>query len=419
MVYNQQAYANIDHMGRLIREQKIERRIMQQQRDLYTTTSRSGGGRAATLKITPSLRAVGISDQMIIRSTARGVPFRAVRDRRPSRLLDRFRAMADRIIETATNTDLCFVASVFIAIVALSMVLQPDGAIVNHTFQPAVFRLPQIEAGTGGGGGGGLSVYINSQEVEAPLVEYDPDDFSTFQAQTHVVKNGQTISELAGLHNVSMSTLISFNQIGNARSLQAGSDYSVPDREGILHTVKSNETIEQIAERHVLSVNELLDVNDLASASLESGQELFIPGAALGDFDLRLALGELFARPVSGRISSRFGYRSDPFSGVRRFHYGLDIAASTGVPVLASMEGTVSYIGDQSRGYGKYIILRHPGGFQSLYAHLNGFNIRTGQSISRGQTIGWVGNTGRSTGSHLHFAIIRNGKFVSPVSYLY
>lgn len=397
-MYNKGIYGNINHMERLIRGQKIVRRIGRQGGDAYA----ANGDQDVQYK----------NSQMLIDAVPSKASFGAMYDKWHARLSNAFRALGDRIIERAANTDVCYVAALVIAITLLSVVLQPNGAIIAHTFQPTVFRLPQIEVGN-------LTIYASSQAIEAPVEDVDSENFRTFRTRNYIVQSGQTLSELANLHRVSMSTLVSFNQISNARSLQAGSIYSVPDREGLLHAVKGGETIEQIAERYEVGTNKLLDVNNLVSASLASGQELFVPGAVLGDFDLRLALGELFARPSYGRISSGFGYRPDPFTGVRRFHYGLDIASGKGTAVLAAMEGTVSYIGEQSRGYGKYIILRHPGGFQSLYAHLNGFNVRSGQYISRGRTIGWVGNTGRSTGAHLHFSIIKNGKYVSPVNYLY
>lgn len=390
-------------MERLIREQKIERRIARRQGSLYAAARARNMG----YDTSPS----SYAELSMPRRFASFVP----RDRivRQGGFARSFNAFAEMVVAKATNTDLCYVLGLFLATVLLSATLGVSGVIVNHTLQPPVFRLPQpIDSY--------LPVYASSQAVEASSANAnDAQDYGAFQARGYVVQSGQTLSELAEIHNITMSTLVSFNEISNARGLQAGRPYMVPDREGVLHAVKNGETIEQIAERHQVNVNTLLDVNNLPVAFLEADQKIFIPGAVLSDFDLRLSLGELFARPVYGRQTSGFGYRRDPFSGVRRFHYGLDVAAPRGTPILASMEGRVSYIGDQSRGYGKYVIVRHPGGFQSLYAHMNGFNVRTGQQIVRGRTIGWVGNTGRSTGAHLHFAIIKDGKFVSPNNYLY
>lgn len=408
-------YNKGDYMARLVREQKIERRIAQHQRDLYATTSRN-------YEIPHKKERLMLNFAHTFRATSTGMysyPFLAERNRSTSqgwgdRILNKWHALLDCLIEKATNADLCYVLGLFLATITLSFSFQSSGLISNYASQPVILPLTSQLATQD------VSFEINRQPIAiSSAITEDANDFQAFQTEQYTVQSGQTLSELSQLHNISMSTLVSFNKITNARSLRAGSVYSVPDREGLLRTVKAGETLEQIAAQNNITTNELLDVNNLASASLTSGQELFIPGAGLGDFDLRVALGELFTRPVYGRTTSGFGYRPDPFTGVRRFHYGLDIAAPTGTPILASMEGRVSYVDEQQRGYGKYIIIRHPGGFQSLYAHLNGFNVRVGQFVSRGQTIGWIGNTGRSTGPHLHFSIIHNGRFVSPTDYLY
>jgi murein DD-endopeptidase MepM/ murein hydrolase activator NlpD len=134
--------------------------------------------------------------------------------------------------------------------------------------------------------------------------------------------------------------------------------------------------------------------------------------------DLKLALGDLFAYPVRGRLSSSYGWRNDPISGARRFHAAIDMAANTGTPVKASMDGRVATVGFNSV-YGNYIILSHGGGFQTLYAHLNAVSVAQGAYVSLGSKIGEVGSTGYSTGPHLHFAVYKNGKPVNPLEYLH
>jgi murein DD-endopeptidase MepM/ murein hydrolase activator NlpD len=162
----------------------------------------------------------------------------------------------------------------------------------------------------------------------------------------------------------------------------------------------------------------ILDANNMDSDSITVGMSLFIPGAKMRAEDLKLALGELFIYPVRGRLSSPYGWRNDPISGARRFHAALDMAANTGTPVKASMDGRVATVGLNSV-YGKYIILSHGGGFQTLYAHLNSVAVAQGAYVNQGSKIGEVGSTGYSTGPHLHFAVYRNGKPVNPLEYLH
>ncbi len=308
--------------------------------------------------------------------------------------------------------EVSFVVAAIMALLPLSLLLSPNSNMVAHTFQSTFFSLPlqaQVSAE--------LRV-AQEPQLSTLLPEEAENDFSKVSYTEFTLSNGDTLSDLAERHNITVSTLASFNKIDNARALQAGRLYRIPDREGLLHVVKHGESLEQIVYKYDTDINAILDTNDLPDTAIAPGMELFIPGAALSDWELRLLSGELFSYPVSGRHTSGFGYRRDPFTGLRRFHYGVDLAAPTGRTVRAAMEGNVSYIGNQGGGYGKYMILKHPGGFQTLYAHLNGFTVSRGQSVARGQVIGWVGNTGRSTGSHLHFAIIQNGKFQNPYNYL-
>ncbi|MBP7866369.1 MAG: M23 family metallopeptidase [Acidobacteria bacterium] len=121
--------------------------------------------------------------------------------------------------------------------------------------------------------------------------------------------------------------------------------------------------------------------------------------------------------PVRGYISSWFGGRPDPFSGAPDFHAGLDIAAPSGARVVAAADGTVLFAGAQS-GYGYTVILWHRYGITSRYAHLSAIEARTGQSLKKGDSVGYVGSTGRSTGPHLHYEVHLNGKPVNPILFL-
>lgn len=121
--------------------------------------------------------------------------------------------------------------------------------------------------------------------------------------------------------------------------------------------------------------------------------------------------------PVSGRVSENFGYRSDPFTKKRTMHEGLDIAAPKGRDIKASASGKVSYAGAKS-GYGNVIIVDHCNGIKTLYAHASKLIAKEGQTVKRGEIIAKVGNTGRSTGPHLHFEVLFGGIPVNPMDFL-
>ena len=233
----------------------------------------------------------------------------------------------------------------------------------------------------------------------------------------YTVQDGDSLSKIAAKHNVSMGTIISFNKIKNAKKLYKGTVLSIPHSDGIMYEVKRGDSLSRIAGKYDISFNRLLDMNDLESSLIRTGQKLFIPDASISSFELKKTLGELFIFPVTGRITSPFGYRNDPFTGRKSMHYGVDIANKKGTHVKATLDGTVLKCGS-SFIYGKYIIIRHPGGYQSLYAHLNKYLVRRGQNVSQGQIIAELGSTGRSTGPHLHFSIYKNQKPVDPLKQL-
>jgi murein DD-endopeptidase MepM/ murein hydrolase activator NlpD len=121
--------------------------------------------------------------------------------------------------------------------------------------------------------------------------------------------------------------------------------------------------------------------------------------------------------PVKGWLTSSFGKRRDPFTGRSKMHEGLDIAARTGTPVYATADGIVSSVRTEA-GYGKKVTIDHGYGYRTIYAHNSRFNVKVGQRVRRGDRIASVGNTGRSTGSHVHYELRLNGVPVNPRKFL-
>ncbi|XPV75938.1 MAG: M23 family metallopeptidase [Desulfovibrio sp.] len=121
--------------------------------------------------------------------------------------------------------------------------------------------------------------------------------------------------------------------------------------------------------------------------------------------------------PVKGVITSGYGWRVHPVLGQRSFHPALDIAQRKGTPIIAPAKGVISYTGRKS-GYGIVVFVDHGNGIRTRYAHLNRSKVKIGQRIDRGQIIGLVGNTGRTTGAHLHYEVLVNGKNVNPHNYI-
>lgn len=128
-------------------------------------------------------------------------------------------------------------------------------------------------------------------------------------------------------------------------------------------------------------------------------------------------LGFEYGQPVSGSISSGFGYRDHPTEGDARFHYGVDLAADTGTAVRCFADGSVTVVGESS-SYGKYCIVTHEGGYRTLYAHCSRVTASSGANVQKGEKIAEVGETGMATGPHLHFELQREDLYLNPVYYL-
>ena len=118
-------------------------------------------------------------------------------------------------------------------------------------------------------------------------------------------------------------------------------------------------------------------------------------------------------------MASGYGWRSDPFTKTKKFHYGMDFTAPTGTPVYASGDGVVTRADSNSAGYGEHIRIDHGFGYESLYAHLSQYNVRPGQKVKRGDIIGYIGNSGRSSGPHLHYEIKKDGEHLNPINFYY
>jgi murein DD-endopeptidase MepM/ murein hydrolase activator NlpD len=254
---------------------------------------------------------------------------------------------------------------------------------------------------------------------ETPKAEAIPLDLAeTFAWETYKVKKGDSVSKIAASRAISMDAIIASNDITNARLLPEGKILRIPNIDGVPYKVKKGDTLSKISQSKGVPLDAILDANDIQRDVIKEGETIFIPGARMKTEDLKLALGELFARPLQGaRLSSPFGWRNDPITGVRRHHAAIDLAAPTGTLVKAASDGKVSSVGFNGT-YGNFIILSHGNSFQTMYAHLNVVSVKQGDQVKQNQKIGEVGSTGYSTGPHLHFSVYKNGRAVNPLDFL-
>ena len=212
-------------------------------------------------------------------------------------------------------------------------------------------------------------------------------------------------------------------QVAKERDVQVASLGSIAGEVSALYGLKSEPTLvtattDQIQDSEVVS--SLDQLHALRSSALSGATMVGLTmgltrNATTADWFRANSAPNLW--PVEGQVTGSFGERIDPFNGEGAFHSGVDIGSNYGAPIVAPADGTVTFT-DQLGGYGKAVMIDHGHGISTRYGHLSGFAVAAGQAVHRGDIIGFVGASGRSTGPHLHYEVRINDTPVNPYKYL-
>lgn len=243
----------------------------------------------------------------------------------------------------------------------------------------------------------------------------------------YTVSEGDTVSTIAQKFDVSEDTIRWQNDL-NRDNIKVGDTLEILPITGISHKVQKGDTVHSIAKKYDTSAQAIVDfpyntfVND-ETFELAVGQSVIVPDGVKPEAVKRAApswrsitpdAGSVvasgsYAWPASGRITQRYSW----------FHKAIDIANASAPNILAADSGTVIVAGwPDNYGYGNRVVIDHGNGSKTLYAHMQSIFVRTGQTVARGDALGRMGSTGRSTGTHLHFEIIRNGTYLDPLAVL-
>ncbi len=244
---------------------------------------------------------------------------------------------------------------------------------------------------------------------------------------TYTIRDGDTVSSIAEKFGVSIDTVIWANNISSVTSIKSGQQLKIPPVTGIVHQVQRGETVYSIAQKYEANPQAVVDFpfNSFANDEtfgLAVGQTLIVPDGVkpeakpvapkppvyLAQADVQTGGSGTFIWPTNGRITQRYVW----------YHRGTDIANQGSPAIVASRGGRVSAVIYGRYGYGNHVVVDHGDGFQTLYAHLNKIYVGANQQVSAGQALGQMGSTGRSTGIHLHFEVIKNGVKIDPLSVL-
>jgi LysM repeat protein len=243
-----------------------------------------------------------------------------------------------------------------------------------------------------------------------------------FQALVHTVTRRENYWGLARSRKIDIDTVVGFNPDMQRLEAYIGRAVLLPNLAGTLHQVQPGDTLGSIEKDYHLDAGAVRANNRLGWLGLKAGQVLFLPDARPRQYTPEMAQlyeGRDFLRsPLAGKFTSFVGVRTDPFTGAKRHHNGVDIKAPFNSLVAASAAGKVVLAG-WNDGFGKCVIIDHDKGYRTLYGHMNVILVHQGEEVKQFQYIGRVGMTGRTTGPHLHFTIWKDGKLQNPLKYLW
>ncbi len=249
----------------------------------------------------------------------------------------------------------------------------------------------------------------------------DIPDSSSLETSVYVVRKGDSLSAIASMFGVSINTILAANDMKKNDKIMEGDVLFILPISGLEHTVVKGQTLRSIAKLYKVEINDIVFYNDLTpDAKLAVGDKLMIPGGDMideGGDKPAPNLGSALVRDKNyydtHPIQNIAGYFVNPLPTGRKTqglhgpgNRGIDIGAPKGTPIYASASGTVLIAKTGwSGGYGNMVIIQHPNDTKTLYSHMTKLGTKTNASVSRGEIIGYVGSTGRSTGPHLHFEV--------------
>jgi murein DD-endopeptidase MepM/ murein hydrolase activator NlpD len=343
------------------------------------------------------------------------------------RLLEHWRAfLADQVspVRMASHVALLLVAGL---VVVLSRVDLPqwEGVrlpqVQSAELAEAAPQLALVQQAIGGSPLQGSGVLLRASVPFTEIPDRPRTDIITYTVQIE-----DTILGIAEKYGLNPNTIVWSNQelTDNPFLLEIGQQLVILPVDGVYHRTKEGDTVEKLASTYRVPAEVIIGYspNGLASAEqpLTAGQMIVVPGGdatppepprppAVRQTASSPARGASFAWPTYGILTQGYWLPAHP---------AIDLGASTGTTVRAADDGIVAQAGWSSYGYGNYVVINHYDGYQTLYAHLNRIDVSPGEAVARSQQIGAVGSTGRSTGPHLHFEVILNGRSYNPLLYL-
>ena len=240
-----------------------------------------------------------------------------------------------------------------------------------------------------------------------------PDKMPELKFYKYRVKQGDNFWKILAKTSLNIDTLSKINSLSSPMDVSAGKEIFISNMRGVIYKVNTRDTVESISKIYNIRKEYLCKVNNIIEDNLNK-EYIFIPSGEISNVERSLFLGVGFASPLKEYIrTSSFGTRIDPFNKKFGFHSGVDLACPVGSKVYAARKGKVIFSGYKG-GYGLLLIVKHEHGYTSYYGHLRKVLIKAGDMVERGHIIGITGNSGRSTGPHLHFEVRKETRPINP-----
>lgn len=286
---------------------------------------------------------------------------------------------------------------------------------VEHNSQ----NLPLLQAAVNSdpnpvaGGAGDITIVSNTALLPengmlGGLTENQKDHTNSDQISLYVVRNGDTIAQIAKMFGVSVNTIRWNNDIGS-KGIAPGQTLVILPVSGVRHVVKKGDTVKSIAKLYKADSEEIQSYNDITEdTKLSVGDIVIVPDGEIAPAPAATKVSLVRFAPVTKSVD---GYFIRPTTGPKtqglHGNNGIDIAPKTGTPIIAAASGKVivSRNSGWNGGYGNYVVIQHGNGTQTLYAHMLNTAVAQGTQVTQGQIIGFVGSSGKATGPHLHFEI--------------
>ncbi len=245
----------------------------------------------------------------------------------------------------------------------------------------------------------------------------------------YTVESGDSVSTIAAEFEITVNTILWENNLSSYSLIRPGDRLKILPVSGISHTVARGDNLSKIAKEYNIEENKIIEANEIEDgAKLSVGEKLIIPGGRKSTYASYVsssytgieAIKDLVRPPGAAPVANKMnwpteGHRITQYYSWR--HLGVDIANKVGTAIYAADAGTIEFVG-WSTGYGNTIVIDHGGGKRTRYGHLSKFYVKKGEKVGKGDTIGAMGSTGWSTGPHLHFEVIIDGRKYNPLNYI-